>query len=68
MSIRNFLNPVSEVVAGSEEDITSDIVARYVEQREAEAESDDEVAEEVPVVKVADALSVLATLRRYEEQ
>lgn len=66
MDMRNSINPAGEDVVDRSEDITADILARYIEP-ERLAEWDEEV-EEAPTVKISEALTALSTLKLYEEQ
>jgi hypothetical protein len=65
MSIHNFINPPEEIIDDVQEDITTEIIARYGEEKDAET---DEEIEQQQIITVAEALQALEKLQRFEAQ
>lgn len=66
MNIRNFIDSINEKIIDSSENITDDILTRYIEFKRL-VESDEEIKKAF-TIKISDALTALSTLKLYEEQ
>ena len=67
IDIRNFIYILEEWVVDSEEEITNQIITYYTSEEDYKVESSF-IVEEAQKVSISEAISVLNTLKLYQEQ
>jgi hypothetical protein len=65
VNICNFIDPIEEQIQEDPDSILDEIVARH--GPEIEAESDEDIEEQVSIIKETNALSAIQVLCQYEE-